>query len=347
MIGKSELLSTPEVVAHAARLSMVDIISYSQDNSFAAVAAAKPLLRCNYMESDSSSSSVIAAMAASAGGKRVFTTLSYPDLHSLKEAALMRVPIVIFAASHPENIMALRDAGCIIVFCESHQELLDTIIRAFRLAEDDKVLLPCIVAWDGPLSYFENLLLPSDQMIKNLLPQIRLPHRLDTKTPSHLGIREKYTELRQQQQKAMESVFKVAVAIDDSWNKKMKRSWPAVEKYHADDAELLLVTYGYHCSTAKAVVGLLRSQGKKAGLVRIRAYRPFPAHALALLKDKKVAVLDFASAPGAASPLFQEIKPLSKLALSFVSLEKYLSEKDFLDIFSKLEKAEKEETFWI
>ena len=305
MIGKSELLSTPEVVAHAARLAMVDIISYSQDNSFAAVAAAKPLLRCNYMESDSASSAVIAAMAASVGGKRVFAALSYPDVHSLKEAALMRAPVVVFAASHPENIMALRDAGCIIVFCESHQELLDTMIRAFRLAEDDKVLLPCIVAWDGPLNYFENLLLPSDQMIKNLLPQVRLPHRLDTKAPSHLGGQygarnahfAHYTELRQQQQKAMESVFKVAVTIDDTWNKKMKRSWPAVEKYHADDAEFLLVTYGYHSSTAKAVVGALRSQGKKAGLVRIRAYRPFPAHALALLRDRKVAVLDFASAP--------------------------------------------------
>ncbi len=352
MIPKAELLSTPEVAAHAARLSLVNVVSYAQDGSFSVISAAKPSLHCDYLESDSASSAITAAMAAAALEKRAFVPLACPDVQAVKEAARMRMPLVIFSASHPEAVMPLRDAGCIIIFCESHQELLDVIIRSFRLCEDSKVMLPCVVVWDGPLSYFEPLSLPSDQMIRNFLPQLRLPHRLDAKNPSHLGgafahFGDSYAAARQQQEKAMEAVLKLAPALDEQWSKKFKRQWPAAESYKAADADFVLVTYGYHSSTAKAVVDVMRSQGRKVGLVRIRLYRPFPRAALSVLKDRKVAVLDFASAPGAASPLYQEIKPLSKLAVSFVSLEKYLSEKDFLDIFAKLEEAEKEETFWV
>ncbi len=345
MIIKNELLSTPEVVAHAVQLSMVNLVSYAQDSSFPVVEHIKPLMQADVLESDSAASAITAAVAASSVEKRAFVPIAHPDPAAVKEAALVRMPVIIFAAAHPESVMSLRDAGCIIVFCESHQELLDTIIMSFRLCVDSKVLLPCVIAWDGPMNYSEPLSLPSGQIIKNFLPKVKIPHKLDMKNPSHLGHYDAHS--RQQQQKAMESVLKIAALIDENWKKKFKRSWPAVEKYQADDAELLLVTYGYHSSTARAAVNNLRMQGKKVGLVRIRVYRPFPLNALAILKEKKVAVLDFASSSGAFSPLYQEIKPMAKFSLSFISLEKYLSEKDFSDIFAKLEKAEKEEVYWI
>ncbi|MBI4170840.1 MAG: hypothetical protein HY514_04040 [Candidatus Aenigmarchaeota archaeon] len=345
MIIKNELLSTPEVVAHAAQLSMANLVSYTQDSSFPVVEYIKSLMQADVLGSDSAASAITAALAASSVEKRAFVPIAYPDPAAVREAASVRMPVVIFAAANPESVMPLRDAGCIIVFCESHQELLDTIIRSFKVCGDNKVLLPCVVVWDGPLDYSEPLSLPSDQIIKNFLPPLKMPHKLDMKNPSHLG--HYGVHARQQQQKAMESVFKIAAAVDENWNKKFKRSWPAVEKHQADDAELLLVTYGYHSSTAKAAVNALRAQGKKVGLVRIRIYRPFPLHALSLLKEKKVAVLDFAASPGAPSPLYQEIKSLAKFSLSFISLDKYLSEKNFAEIFAKLEKAEKEEVYWL
>ncbi len=347
MSEKTELLTTAEVAAHAAKLSMASIVSYCQDSCFPVVESLKPMLDAEYLKSVSPSSAIAAAAGASSAEKRVFVPLAHPAAAGVKEIAAMRLPAVIFTAAHPEQVMSLRDAGCAVVFCASHQELLDTIIRAFRLCEDSKILIPCVIAWNSSLGYAEPVLLPSEQMVRNFLPALKLPQRLETKNPSHLDPGEGYAQARQQQGKVMENFLKLAPLLDDSWKKKFKRSWPAVDSHQTEDAELVLVTYGYHAPTARVVVDALRAAGKKVGLVRLRIYRPFPLAQLAFLKEKKVAVLDFASAPGSHSPLYQDIRPLAKFALSFISLEKYLSEKDFLEIFSKLEKAEKEETFWL
>jgi pyruvate ferredoxin oxidoreductase alpha subunit len=337
----SDLFSTPEVVGQTARLSAVTLLAHGPDMLSE---TAKNIIQIDSMESDSA---ISAALAASALEKRTLTSVMQIEPAAMREASAMRMPLVVFAAMSPENVMALRDTGCIIIFCGSHQELMDTIICSYKLCEDHKVLLPCVILWDGPLNYMEPVDVPSDQMIRNFLPAMKLPQRLEVKKPTYLGFYENYLEIKQQQYKAMESAMKIMPVIDEQWSKKLKRSWPVAEKYKTEDAELILVTYGYHSNTARAVVDNMRAQGKKAGLLRIMFYRPFPLQDMSILKEKKVAVLDFASSPGSASPLYQEIKPLAKFALSFISLQKYLSEKDFLDIFSKLEKAEKEEMFWI
>lgn len=344
----TQLLSTAEVAAQAARLSMVNAAAYAQDAAFPVVHAMKQSVHCDYLETDSPASAIAAAVGMASVEKRAIVIASQPDTHALQEAAYARLPVVVFSPSHPESISALRDAGCLLVSCESHQELADTVIRAFALCESSKVLLPAVVSWDGPLNYSEPLALPSDQAVKSFLPQLRLPHKLDPKRPSHItgSAGDGHVQAKQHVQKAMDAALRVAAELDGKWKKKFRRSWQSIEKHHADDADLLLVMHGYHSATAKAAVDALRSQGKKAGLVRLRLLRPLPRHALSVLAGKRVAVLDFAFSPGSGSPLYHEIKPLSAFALGFVA-GRYLSEKDFLHIFSALEKAEKEEMAWI
>ena len=341
----NELFSVPEVVACAARLSSVSAISHSNDTDHHILSFLKKNV-ASLMACPSSAEAISAGAAMLSAGKRVLVVTKEPDIIAVKNTAQSRLPLLIFAASYPEDIMALRDTGAIIVFCFSNQELFDTIVQFFRICEDGKVLLPCIIVWDGPVSYSEPFVVVSDQMIKNFLPQLRLPQKLDVKRPSFLGIDET-KDFRQQEFKIMESVSKNMSVFDDNWKRKFKRPLPAYEKYMCDDAEFVLVTYGYHSNTAKAAVDTLRAQGKKAGLLRIRVFRPFPAASASEISQKKVAVLDFAVSPGSGSPLYQEIKTAAKFCISFISFQKYLSEKDFLEIFSRLEKSEKEEVFWL
>ena len=343
MTDKSSFMSASEVVAGAARLCSVSAVAHAQDSAFSVISASKPLLQADYIDA---SSPVSAALGVSAVGRRVLAVASRLEQEAVREAAAMRLPVVVFSGARPEDVFSLRDAGCLIALCGSHQEMLDTFVAAYRLCEDSRILLPCVVSWNGPLDYSEPLYIPSDKAVKNLLPPIKLPHRLDVKSPSHLD-GGNYRHARQQQEKAMEAAARQSKLLDEAWKKKFRRALPAVETYMAEDAELVLLTYGYHSATARAAVDAMRARGKKAGLVRIRLYRPFPAAELLFLGGKKVAVLDFASAPGSCSPLFQETRHIAKLSLGFVSLEKYISERDIALIFDALEKSDREKTFWL
>jgi len=326
-----ELLSIQDVVQEAAGLTNASIVCSGFDN-----------LKCEICL-DTGSEAVSAALGFCAAEKRTIALTSSITQESVNEAAAMRMPLIIVTTDSPEQVMALRDAGALIFFCGSHQELFDAIIRSLRICEDPKVLLPCVISWNGPVSYLDPVLPLSDQIVRNFLPPLKLPHRLDVKKPSVLGAAD--PQSRKQQQKAMEQAWKLYQSIEDVWSKKFKRSWPAYDCYKTDDADLIVVAYGYHASTARALVDSQRAAGKKPGLVTMRMLRPFPA--MPMLKGKKLAVLDHSASPGSISPLFCEIKPHADFCMPFISLEKYLSERDFAEIFDRLGKAEKEEAVWI
>ncbi len=339
----NDLLSAMDAAANAARLCSAGHVFVSMDISHDELDNMKQILKADFT---GTSSPIAAAGAAAALEKRSIAVAPRPGADDAREAARSRLPVVIFSYGRPSDVMAVKDEGCAMIFCEGIQDLLDTIILTYKACEDSKVMQPCIVCWNGPNDFCETVSIPSDQMIKNFVPALKVPNRLDPKKHSSIAAEESPEGLMQQH-KAMENFLKSLSTADEGWKKRTKRSWPAAECYRTDDADIILVTYGYHSATAKAAVDSLRNKGKKAGMIRIRVFRPFPTQSISILSGKKAGVLDFSSSPGTSPPLCREVMPYAMHTVSFISFQKYLSEKDFIEMFEKIEKSEKGETFFI
>jgi pyruvate/2-oxoacid:ferredoxin oxidoreductase alpha subunit len=234
--------------------------------------------------------------------------------------------------------MALRDSGYLMFFPENNQEVYDSVILAYKVAEDPKVMLPAIVNIDGPHNFMEPVITATEQSMKGFLSPV--PRKIDTKKPLVLDIYQNdYDRFVLSQNGAMENALEIIAKVDEKWKQKFHRSFTCVERFMTDDAETIIVTMGYHSSTAKAAVKTMRASGKKVGVLRIRVFRPWPAAEVAhvLEKAKHVLVFDQAISVGLGGILAAHIKrPCSSL----ISLGKYPSEKDFIDAIARAEKGE-------
>ncbi len=326
---KGELLDSYESAAVGAKLSKIGFLAVPGTNTVNK--KLKEIVNkeeCSIMDVESQSAALSAAIAAEACGKRAF--LSIDRIESTREflaASCMRLPIVAVSS----DITALRDLGWLVFLPESNQEILDTVIQAYRICEDSKVLLPAAIKVDFPIR--ENILSPSEKSVDHFLPKLRLK-RLDLRNPLVLD----NTCFRDQQQKAMENALKAIETVNEKWGTKFKRSYPAVEEYFSE-SDYLLVVSGSDSPTAKAAVNKLREQGESIGLVRIRSLRPFPD--MKVLDGKKVAVIDRDISLGSAGIVSSEIGYSSFIAT------KPINEKDVADIYSRLKASEKEETVWM
>jgi pyruvate ferredoxin oxidoreductase alpha subunit len=357
---KNELLSCLEGAAYAAKLAHVDYVpNFPVPFSHEIAEKLGKIHDCKISEMQTQSAAISSAMTATLIEKRVLLPLSSLDyIDDFYVASYIRLPLVgvnvsrlidEYAVRHGhQDVMALLNAGWLIFMPESVQEVVDSIIHAYRICEDSKVMLPALINVDMVIR--ETVQLPSDQFVGKFLPKLKMPFKLDIKNPEIIGFpSEDYDEMKIQQQLAMKNALALMPKVYEKWYF-TKRRYDVVEKYMLDDAEYALVVSGFNSTTAKAAVNKLREQGKKVGLLRLRVIRPWPREEImkAIGSVKKVAVLDQDISVGSTGVLYPEVKAWHNGFISnYISLGKHLSEKNFFEMFERLEKSEKEEVAWV
>jgi pyruvate ferredoxin oxidoreductase alpha subunit len=290
-------------------------------------------LDADFITVESEHSAMSACCGASATGARTFTSTSSQGMELMHEilfiASALRLPIVMASAnralSGPLNIwndhsdiMAARDCGWIMLFCMNGQEALDSTIMAFKIAEDRRVLLPVMVNIDGfTLTHVvEPIEFPSQETVDAFLPPYKPAFTLHPDKPVTMGaygMPDIYTECKYAQEMALLDSKTVVQEVMEEFGEKFGRSYKPVEAYNTEDADVVFVALGALNENIMTAIDGLRKQGKKAGLINIRLYRPFPGEEiLSILKDqKKVAVIErVMPAGGLNSPLFNEISSL-------------------------------------
>ncbi len=209
--------------------------------------------------------------------------------------------------------LSQRDTGWMQVYCSSNQDVLDTVLTAYRVAE--AVLLPCMVVLDGfTLSHtYEPVEVPDQKDVDRFLPPFKSEFSLDMKKPRTYGsltMPKDYFKLRRRMSADMGRALEVFEAAWGEFDKVFGRKYSAVESHLCDDADLVLVTSGAVSSTAQAAVDELRAEGFKAGNIRMRLFRPFPADAVrrAVRPGTPLAVVDRNISQGHHGIFCEEIK---------------------------------------
>ena len=280
---------------------------------------------------ESEHSAMSACIGAEAAGARAMTATSANGLSLMWEmiyiASSLRLPIVMSlvnrAVSGPLNIhndhsdaMGVRDAGWIMLFSENNQEAYDNLTMAHRIAENKDVLLPLMICQDGFITShsIENIELIEDEKLKQFVGEYKPEHYLlNDKEPIAVGpmdLQAYLFEHKYQQAEAMKNAKKVILEIAKEFEKMTGRKYGLFEEYKLDDAEIAVVCMNSTAGTTKDVVDSLREKGIKAGMLKVRVFRPFPAEeiAKALSGLKAVAILDKAdSLNGAGGALFEDV----------------------------------------
>jgi pyruvate ferredoxin oxidoreductase alpha subunit len=343
-------LNGDEAVALAAKQSDIDVVAAYPITPQTIIVekfseyVANGEVNTEYICTESEHSAMTACLAASATGARAFTASASAGLALMHEMLFVtsgcRAPVVMAVAnralSAPLNIhgdhsdtMAERDSGWIQLYAENAQEVYDSIFQAFRIGEHLDVQLPVIVGLDGfTLSHtLENVRTLSDDVAKGFvgvrqLPQVMthegksVPYKLDPYNPMTMGpvaLPNYYFEFKRQQEEAMRNALKVIQQIHREYAELTGRSYGdgLLDPYKLEDAEVVIVCVGSTAGTVKTVVDGLRAEGVKAGLLRVRAFRPFPAEGIAkaLAQAKAVAVMDKSmSFGGNGGAVFHEVR---------------------------------------
>ena len=290
------------------------------------------LVDTEFVAVESEHSAMSATLGAAAAGARSMTATSSQGLALMYEilpiASALRLPIVMpevnRALSGPINIhcdhsdtMAARDFGWIQIFSENPQEAYDNTLQAVRIAEDTRVRLPAMVTTDGFIisHCMEKIEMIDDDKVKEYIGEFKPEYSvLDIKDPITVGsldLQDYYFEHKYAVAEAMKGAKNIILEVGKEFGKQFGRQYGLFEEYRLNDAEIAIVALGSTAGTAKAVVDALRDANVKAGLLKIRVFRPFPHEEIAktLSKIKAVAVMDrsdsFSSAGG---PLFTEIR---------------------------------------
>lgn len=290
------------------------------------------LVDTEFIAVESEHSAMSACVGASAAGARVMTSTSSQGLQLMSEilpiASALRQPIVLCevnrALSGPINIhcdhsdtMAVRDFGWIQIFSENAQEAYDNILQLVKITEDAKVRLPGMATTDGFIisHCMEKIETLDDAEAKKYLGEFKvITSILNTEKPITLGsldLQDYYFEHKMPIVEAMKHAKNVILEVGKDFGKKYGREYGLIEEYRLDDAEVAMVALGSTCGTARAVIDELREQGVKAGLLKVRVFRPFPAEeiAAALAKVKVAAIMDRSDMySNQGGPLFSEIR---------------------------------------
>ena len=280
---------------------------------------------------ESEHSAMSACVGAEAAGARAMTATSANGLSYMWEmiyiASSLRLPIVMSlvnrAVSGPLNIhndhsdaMGVRDAGWIMLFSENNQEAYDNLIMAHRIAENKDVLLPLMVCQDGFITThsIENIELIEDDKVKEFVGTYKPEHYLlNDKEPIAVGpldVQSYLFEHKYQQAEAMRNAKKVILEVAKDFEKMTGRKYSFFEEYRMDDAEIAVVCMNSTAGTTKTVVDELREKGIKAGMVKVRVFRPFPAEEIAeaLGNLKAVAIMDKADSLNAmGGALYEDV----------------------------------------
>lgn len=282
-----------------------------------------------YVMVESEHSAMAASVAASNTGARAFTATSSHGLALMHEvlmwAAGARTPCVLVNvnramgppwsvyADHQDS-MAERDTGVIQFYCENNQEILDTIIMAYKVAEDPSVLLPAMVNQDAfYLSHTsEPVDIPDQELVDGYLPPFKPFLKLDIDDPKGFGsfiMPPQYMEFRGHMARSMEGARDIIRKADKEWEEITGRSYGGMmDMYRCEDAELVLFGAGTMMSTAKEVVDSLRNEGRRVGIARLRVFRPFPYEEVRYLADRAhaIGILDRSYTFGRGGALYNE-----------------------------------------
>lgn len=280
------------------------------------------------MRTESEHSAMAACISASLTGVRTFTATASQGLALMHEmlhfASGNRVPVVMTNVnrviavpwafgSDQSDSLSQRDTGWLQFYCEDGQEALDTVIQAYKIAE--QVLLPVMVAIDGFFTshFIEPIDVPDQEVVDAFLPSFSVPTRFNEKDPAYVSNvvnPSQYMQYRQRSFEDMEQAKPVIQRVNEEYHKIVGRGYGPVESVQTEDAEIVLVTSGAMTSTARMAIQSLRDKGVKAGLLKLKALRPFPTGEVqeALKDTPKVVVLDRNISIGKEGIWCQELK---------------------------------------
>lgn len=340
-MAEQETLATTgnSVVAEAFRQCAPDVVAAypitpqtTIVEEFAKIVA-QGRVHTEYVCTESEHSAMSACIGASAAGARVMTATASQGLALMWEelyiASGMRLPIVMAnanrALSAPINIhcdhsdiMGARDAGWIVLFAETAQEAYDNTLMAIPIAEDADVLLPVMTCLDGFITThsIDRVQVMDDETVTSFVGEYTPENALlDIENPvSHgnfAGLGGPYFEFKRSQREAIDGSKAVVERVGAAFSKLSGRPFGLIETDMMDDAEVAIVVIGSTAGNARHVAKQLRAEGVKAGLVKVRCFRPFPSTELAaaLRGVKAVAVLDRSESFGAeGGPLYLETR---------------------------------------
>lgn len=306
-------------------------------------------LNAEMVHVESEHSALSACIGASATGARTFTATSAQGLELMHEmlyiASGMRLPIVMAIAaralSAPINIwcdysdmFAARDSSWIVFIASTAQEVYDSVIQAYKTAENPDVLLPAMVVYDGFIMShtYEPVYVATDRIpILEYAPKNYNRIKLDPSNPVTMGAIADpnwYYEFKYQQVLAMRNAYNAAKKADEEFGKRFGRGYGFIETYKMHDAEIVMITYGGLYGTVREVVDFLREKNIKIGAMRIRLFRPFPGDEIVeLIKGiKHLIVLDRAITFGGSieGPMAMEILAALKLRSVEANLYNYI-----------------------
>ena len=336
-MGIRERLSGNEAVATAMKQINPDVVAAfpitpsTEIPQYFSTFVSNGQVDTEFVAVESEHSAMSACIGAEAAGARAMTATSANGLSLMWEmiyiASSLRLPIVLSlvnrAVSGPLNIhndhsdaMGVRDSGWIMLFSENNQEAYDNTIMAHRIAENKDVMLPLMICQDGFITShsIENIELIEDSKVKEFVGEYHPEHYLlNKKEPIAVGpldLQAYLFEHKYQQAEAMRNAKKAIKEVAEDFEKLTGRSYSFFEEYKSQDADYIIVCMNSTAGTTKFVVDKLREKGIKAGLIKVRMFRPFPAEEIAeaLKNAKSIAVLDKAdSLNGAGGALFEDV----------------------------------------
>jgi pyruvate ferredoxin oxidoreductase alpha subunit len=334
---KPRMLTGNKTAAWGARLADVDYVPAfpitPQTEIIETLAKwyASGVMQGKFTNMDSEHSMIAAAASASASGVRVFTASSSQGilygLEMIYTVTGWRVPFVMVNVSRAlatpitlepdhNDVLSTRDCGMVQLHAETCQEILDLILLGYRVTEDPRVCVPVLVNMDGFYLSFtrEPVVLPDEAEVRKFLPSFKpvqpVFHASQPQArASAIFGGGNYTYFKLQQNLAVRQAEKVFLEAADEFGRRFGRFYDVVEPYMLDDAEYVFVMSNSFSTKGKAAVKKMRKMGIKAGLLKLRMLRPFPAKAIAdaLCGHAKVAVIDQNLSPGAGGIIFPEI----------------------------------------
>jgi pyruvate ferredoxin oxidoreductase alpha subunit len=320
-MGEKKFITGNTAVAHAVRLSGVGVIAVYPITPQTPIAetlatfVGSGQLDAEYIRVESEHSALAACLGGCMAGVRSFTATASHGLAYMHEmltyVAGGRFPIVLAIAGRSigppwsiwgeqQDSIQQRDTGCIQIYVETAQEAFDTILQAFKIAENPRVFTPVLVCLDGfHVSHAQELVEVSTlDEVRKFLPPFNTSVTLDPDEPMSLAIGasgKQYATWRFEQYQALEAARTVIEEVDREFGEVFGRSYGGlVDAYRCDQAELIIVIMGSFAGMARDVVDSMRSKGVKAGLLRLRAFRPFPSEAVRnyLSSTRNVIVID-------------------------------------------------------
>lgn len=291
---------------------------------------AKGEFKGEYICVESEHSAMAACIGASEAGSRTFTATSSHGLLLMHEmlhwAALARLPIVMCNINRvvgpgwniwtdQNDSIAQRDTGWIQFYCSSNQEIFDTVIQAFKIAENEKVVLPIMINYDAFILSHTSMpaLIPDQQEIDDFLPPFQSQWKLDIDNPvTHGNIigTQHYEKVRRAMQDAQEQTKSIIKVISKDWKKQFGRTHgDLLEIYKCEDADHILISMAALGAESKVAIDNLRDEGINIGLARLRVFRPFPEdNIVKLAKKANLIVIDRNISIGSSGAVYNEVK---------------------------------------